>query len=143
MTPKFHLAFSMMIALPFLLWGYWGMALACIVFGGFMDIDHQLDFYLLFGRFTGSWRELSEKLERYNGARFFSPLHSWEFLILLGVLSFWFDMFIGAVVGASLHLFLDILFNERRIFLFSRFSFLFRWKDELRAYGVFRKNWLR
>lgn len=142
MKPWLHVVSSVALSLPALLAGNWWMAVACVVFGGFMDVDHQLDFYLLFGRFTWSLSELSEKLDRYNKPTFFCPLHSWEFLVLLVVLSFWFDMFAGAALGVAAHLLGDILFNEREEFHFSRWSFLLRWRTELMIYEDFRRHWL-
>ena len=149
MKARYHVALSAALSLPFLFVGECWMALACLLFGIFIDVDHQLDFYLLFGRFTWSITELSEELKEHNNPVFFCPLHSLEFIILLVLLSWWFGMFIGAVVSVTAHLITDVLFNK----LFNRHKeldpeldpfrsfFLYRARGELRLYEEFRRNY--
>lgn len=124
------------------------MALVCLLSGIFIDIDHQLDFYLLFKRFTWSISELRDQLLEHNTHTFFCPLHSWEFIILLVLLSYRFDVFIGAVVGVTVHIAVDIIFNEYEaiqkygvIAIFKRFFFLSRVRRDLKKYKEFRRNY--
>ena len=140
MKARHHIALSVALSLPFLFVGECWMALTCLIFGVFIDVDHQLDFYLLFGRFTWSITELSEQLKERNTPVFFCPLHSWEFIILLVLLSYWFDMFIGAVVSVTVHLITDILFNYWEELDLLRFSFLYRARGEMELYEEFRCN---
>ncbi len=143
MKARYHVALSVALSLPFLFVGEYWMALTCLLFGIFIDVDHQLDFYLLFSRFTWSITELSEQLKEHNNPVFFCPLHSYEFIILLALLSCWFDMFIGAVVSVAVHLTTDILFNkreEREELDLLKFFFLYRVRDELKLYEEFRRN---
>ncbi len=132
---------SVALSLPFLFIGEYWMALTCLLFGIFIDIDHQLDFYLLFGRFTWSITELSEELLEHNKPTFFCPLHSWEFIILLVLLSCRFDMFIGATVSVTIHLITDIMFNYREKQDLLKFSCLYRAKGELKLYKQFRQDY--
>lgn len=141
MKARYHVLLSAVLSLPFLFVGEYLMALTCLLFGAFIDIDHQLDFYLLFGRFTWDITELSEQLLEHNKPTFFCPLHSYEFIILLALLSYWFDMFIGAVVSVTVHLITDILFNYREDLDLLRFFFLYRARSELRLYEEFRRNY--
>jgi len=146
MKSRHHVALSAALALLFLFIGEYWMVLTCLLFGIFIDVDHQLDFYLLFGRFTWSITELSEELKAHNESTFFStffcPFHSWEFVILLVLLSRWFDMFVGAVVSVTVHLVTDIMFNvpeeERDLLMF---FFLYRARGVLRLYEEFRCNY--
>lgn len=140
MKARYHVVLSMTLSLPFLFIGEYWMALACLLFGVFIDVDHQLDFYLLFSRFTWSVTELSEQLKEHNVPTFFCPLHSWEFIILLALLSCWFDMFIGAAVSVTMHLITDIIFNKREELDLLRFFFLYRARGELKLYEKFRCN---
>ncbi len=140
MKARYHVALSAALSLPFLFIGEYWMALTCLLFGILIDIDHQLDFYLLFGRFTWNITELSEELKGYNKDTFFCPLHSWEFIILLALLSYWFDMFIGAGVGVTVHLITDVIFNYRKDLDLLRFFFLYRARGELRLYEKFRHS---
>ncbi len=145
MKARHHVALSATLSLPFLFIGEYWMALTCLLFGIFIDVDHQLDFYLLFGRFTWSITELSEELKEHNKPAFFCPLHSLEFIILLVLLSCWFDMFIGAVVSVTAHLITDVLFNKREELDSEldplRSFFLYRARGELRLYEEFRRNY--
>lgn len=140
MKARYHVALSAALSLPFLFVGKRWMALTCLLFGIFIDVDHQLDFYLLFGRFTLNVTELSEKLKEHNKPAFFCPLHSCEFIILLALLSYWFDMFIGAALSVTAHLITDILFNKREELDLLRFSFLYRARGDLKLYEEFRCN---
>lgn len=149
MKARHHVLLSVILSLLFLFVDEYWMALTCLLFGTFIDVDHQLDFYLLFGRFTWSITELSEELKEHNNPAFFCPLHSLEFIILLVLLSWWFDMFIGAVVSVTAHLITDVLFNK----LFNRHKeldpeldpfrsfFLYRARGELKLYEEFRRNY--
>ncbi len=141
MKARYHVLLSAALSLPFLFVGEYLMALNCLLFGTFIDIDHQLDFYLLFGRFTWDITELSEKLQEHNKPTFFCPLHSYEFIILLALLSCWFDMFIGAVVSVTAHLITDIIFNYREGLDLLRLFFLYRARGDLKVYKQFRQNY--
>ncbi len=141
MKARYHVLMSLTLAIPFAVAGsYWG-SLMCILSGIFIDVDHQLDFYLLFGRFTLSMTELSEGLKEHNKPTFFCPLHSWEFIILLALLSYWHSMFIGTVVSVTAHLIADIIFNKREELDLLRFFFLYRARSELKLYEKFRRNY--
>ena len=141
MKARYHVAVSATLSVPFLFVGEYWMALTCLLFGILIDIDHQLDFYLLFGRFTWNITELSEELEKHSKTMFFCPLHSWEFIILLVLLSYWFNMFVGAVVSVTVHLITDMMFNiQREEWDLFRFFFLLRVKGELELYEEFRHN---
>jgi len=141
MMARYHAILSTALSLPFLLVGEYWMALTCLLFGIFIDIDHQLDFYLLFSRFTWDITELSEQLREHNKPTFFCPLHSWEFIILLALLSCWFDMLIGAVVSVTAHLITDIIFNYREGLDLLRLFFLYRARGDLKVYKQFRQNY--
>jgi len=140
MKARYHVALSAALSLPFLFIGEYWMALTCLLFGALIDVDHQLDFYLLFGRFTWNITELSEELLEHNQPTFFCPLHSLEFIISLVLLSWRFDMFVGAVVSVTVHLITDILFNYRKELDLLRVSFLYRARGELRLYEQFRQS---
>ena len=142
MLTKHHILLSTIISIPFYYIGEPWMALSCLFMGIFIDVDHQLDFYLLFGKFTMSINELNNELLEHNRDNFFCPLHSWEFMILLLILSIRFNVFIGAFVGAFTHLLADILFNEQGPQdLFLRFSFFYRARNQLKQYEEFRRNY--
>ena len=85
-----------------------------VALGGFLiDIDHAVD-YLLFNR---QWDLHPGKFLRYylegRAKRVVLALHSWELFALLAGIAWWTGWLLlwGYLVGAAMHLFLDIVFN--------------------------------
>jgi hypothetical protein len=101
--------------------------------GGFLiDLDHYFD-YVAFNR----QRDLrpSRFLEYYFKNQFdwvVLPLHSYELMLGLSVASYLapHPLLAGYLIGATLHMALDLVFNESvidRIVPF--YSFIYRWKQ--------------
>ena len=113
MKARYHAIVSIVLALPFIYTGRFYTGLVCFLFGVFMDVDHELDFFIEYGRFTLSARDLSEQMMN----RRFSvlPFHSIEFILLLCLLSYTYPWLIGAVIGVSVHLVFDKVFNGIRL----------------------------
>ena len=87
-----------------------------VALGGFLiDIDHAVD-YLLFNR---QWDLHPGKFLRYylegRAKRVVLALHSWELFALLAAIAWWTGWLLlwGYLVGAAMHLFLDIVFNGK------------------------------
>ena len=115
---------------------------AGIAAGGFLiDVDHAIDYVLFDGQ-----RDLRPgAFLRYyldgRVKRVVLALHSFELFALLGVMAFWLDMLPlwGYLMGALMHLSLDIVFNAEYM---SRspilvYSFVYRWAHgfDARAFG--------
>jgi hypothetical protein len=144
MMPGGHLATS--VALSGVMYATTGSAAAAVgsFFGGFLiDADHYFD-YLVVER---QWRKWTPPafLRFYFDSRFARvvlPLHSWELLFLIIVVSAatgvpW---LVGYLAGALMHLIFDVLINGdqsiREPVLF--YSFFYRWSHRFMASSLLR-----
>jgi len=114
MKARYHAMVSIVLALPFIYTGRFYTGLMCFLFGVFMDVDHEVDFFVEYRRFTLSAFDLSEGLQERSLC--IIPLHSIEFVILLGILSRIYPCLIGGVIGVSVHLFFDGAINRMKPF---------------------------
>jgi len=121
-------------------------ALAVVVSGVFIDLDHVLDFLVDSGE-DFSISNFFSWCEEMRGSRLFIWLHSLEFLALLAGLAVWLrsDVLFGAVLGAGVHLVIDQIGNRRPLG-YERsawFYFLaYRWRSAFRISRMYR-NWPR
>jgi hypothetical protein len=96
------------------------LAAGCFVGGFLIDLDHYLDYLTV----EGQWRRPSpsEFLHCYFGHRYrrlVLPLHSLELMSTLAVLAVAWPQaaLLGYILGALLHLALDVLVNGQQILL--------------------------
>jgi len=111
---------------------------AAVGTGGFLiDVDHAVD-YVLF--------EKQRDLRPYAFLRYFLEghvriavlmLHSYELFALLALLAWWLasPLLAAYLVGAVMHLALDIVFNGRvtPYSIFAFYSFAYRWSHRFQA----------
>ncbi len=133
MSPGGHLVTTALLGgAVYALTGSGGLA-AGVALGGFLiDVDHAVDYVLLESqrdlRPAAFLRHFVEQRHR----RVLLALHSYELLALLAALA-WLansEVASGYVLGMSLHLPLDIVFNGRRLSrnLVPFYSFVYRWR---------------
>ena len=131
MRPGGHLATAAALGgVGYTLTGSAELAAGCVAGGFLIDGDHYLDYLA----FEGQWRQPGPITflryyftHRYRWAVL--PLHSWEFLAVLGLLALTWPRpaLLGYLSGALLHIILDILVNGehmlRRPVLFYSFAY--------------------
>ncbi len=105
-------------------------ALTCFIIGIFMDIDHLVDYWMMTGKLTRNITELLETLGSYELV--FIPLHSWELLLALMMLTPIYPFLFGATIGFFFHMIGDLVFNQAKI---EGFLFMYRvnigWRKDL------------
>jgi len=115
MKPTYHVSISLIFAWwIFAAFKSWEFALATIVSGIFIDIDHFFGYVKEFG-----WNFKLDLFFRasYEGLyqRSYLLFHGWEWAILLAVLTYasaFSEVFCGLLVGYLLHITLDQIFNR-------------------------------
>ena len=109
------------------------MAISCFTIGVFIDIDHLIDFWITAGTLPKSTSELNATLNSYELV--FLPLHSWEILLALMILTPIHPAFFGATIGYFFHLLTDLIFNYAKI---EGFLFMYRVNQKWRKEIVFK-----
>ena len=135
MLPFKHIIYSLILGLIlFIILPYYSIIPFLIFFlsSVLIDIDHYIVYIWrkkdksLVGALK--WHELLNKnhTEKKKNIPFFHFLHSFEFLILLVILSFFFKYIIYALLGFIFHSILDLIDMKRRKELSSREYFTFK-----------------
>ena len=131
MKPGGHLATAVALSgLGYAVTGSAELAAGCFTGGFLIDSDHYLDYLI----FEGQWRQPSPTAFlryafTYRYGRIVLPLHSMELLGVLALLTLaWpHPALLGYLIGALLHIGLDILVNGehilRRPILFYSFAY--------------------
>ena len=91
---------------------------AGVALGGFLiDVDHAIDYVVLESRRDLRPVAFLRHFTEQRHTRVLLALHSYELLALLALLAWWSGSawIWGYVVGMSLHLPLDVLFNSQRV----------------------------
>lgn len=115
MKPSAHVAVSAAAAATvYVLSDSLPMTLACMASGVLIDLDHVFD-YVREHRSHVNVRHFFAVFRATTFRRLVLPLHSWELMATLWVLAFfagWPPVLTGGLIGATLHLGLDQLFNR-------------------------------
>ncbi len=115
MKARHHIMMSIMITIPYIYTGDWLGAMLVMLFGVFIDVDHCLDYYLRYGKWTASPTKLSNihPSDEYSPSRHVYLLfHGFEFVIVLGIVSIKYPVSIGATIALFLHLLMDGIYNR-------------------------------
>lgn len=83
----------------------------------FIDIDHEIDYYLMHGKFAlqdprTMFKELQNNMAPEDGRKYYMPLHSWELMVLIGLV---FQLPLYFYLSYMVHLLLDVIFNRATI----------------------------
>ena len=130
MKPGYHIAFSTIISgLLYMVSKSWGMAAACFISGIFIDLDHVLDFLIIYGRPFSIERFFRVFYHELQFKQIYIFFHAWEWLVLLFAAAWmtrWDPWFTGILIGTSQHMILDYINNGG--YLWS-YSLICRWKN--------------
>ncbi len=131
MTFKQHTSFSALLSsLLFLIFQSWGLSIACLVSGIFIDLDYGIDYIRQYGlpltvqKFLHAYRN-----DTLHKVRLF---HGWEWLVFwlfVSWLTDWNPWVVGVLIGFGQHIFLDTI-NMGESFL--SYSLIWRWKNKVK-----------
>jgi hypothetical protein len=135
-----HTAFSITIAgILYMIFKSWGLAIACLVSGIFIDLDHIIDYI----REHGWPFKIKDFFQVHHKCQFNQIVlvwHGWEWIILWAAaawLTGWNPWMTGALIGMSQHMLLDTLYNTSNLFTY---SFIWRWKQNFDFDTIFTKK---
>lgn len=133
MSPLIHFLVSIVISI--ILFPFYKWKVIFVLIGGiFIDVDHYLLYYSWFKKtnFLKAYKyfiKFNRYPEKFLNA--FCLFHSIEFLILLVVLSFFFESVFLITIGVTFHYIFDFIFEykmmKRLIKEWSFFGWLKRW----------------
>jgi len=140
MTPQYHAIASITISgILFLVFRSWGLAIASLISGIFIDLDHVLDYILEHG-FHIDMKKFFHFFYGEKYKRLTLIFHGWEWLLILVAASWatgWYSWVTGLMIGWMHHMFLDKIFN---ISTFGSYSFLWRLKNRFDTNKILLRN---
>ncbi len=139
MQLQHHTAFSITISgILYLMFKSWGLAIACLISGIFIDLDHLVDVIREHG-WSVRVKEFFDICRKAQFDRILLVWHGWEWVILLGEASWqtgWNPWITGVFIGISQHVVLDSLFNTRNPL---SYSLIWRWRRDFHFDTIFPK----
>jgi hypothetical protein len=137
MRIEHHTAISVVISgILFMVFKSTGLAVACLLSGIFIDLDHIIDYLREHG-----WPFKVKKFFYVFDKKDFNQImllwHGWEWLILFVAaawLSEWNPWVTGTFIGLTQHIIFDSVFNSNRL---RSYSILWRWKQDFDFDAIF------
>jgi hypothetical protein len=130
MKPGYHVTFSTILSgILFMMTKSWSITAACFISGILIDLDHVLDFFILYGWRSFTIKRFFHVFYHVQFKQIYLFFHAWEWLLLLYLAAWitgWNPWFIGMFVGAGHHIILDYISNGG--YLWS-YSILLRWRN--------------
>jgi len=142
-----HLALSLLVGLiVFKIWGRPIFSFAAAIAAGFLiDADHLVDYFLAFG-WKFNFFHFIEGRQFLESDKLYLPLHGWEFVIVLIVITIIFKnkifKSVALALGLSLflHLTADTFWNHG--LMFRSYSIIYRAKNNFEVEKlVTKKHW--
>ena len=131
MKPSYHVTSSTILSgVLYLMTKSWGMAVACFLSGILIDLDHVLDYMIIYGWRTFTIRRFFYVFYHVRFKQIYLFFHAWEWLIiLLGAawMTGWNPWLVGLFAGIGLHMILDYFHNGGYIW---SYSLILRWKNK-------------
>ncbi|MBI5742068.1 MAG: hypothetical protein HZA16_15325 [Nitrospirae bacterium] len=125
-----HIAFSTAVSgVLYMISRSWGLATACFLSGIFIDLDHVIDFLLIYGWPFSFKRFFNVFYHEMGFKKIYLLFHAWEWLLLLFAAAWasgWDPWLTGLFAGCGHHMFLDYLHNGGYI---RSYSIIWRWKN--------------
>ncbi len=137
MKSAYHTAFSIILSgILLALFKSWGLAIASLISGIFIDLDHIMDYLVEYGHHLNI-KKFFRACYETQFRRLFLLLHGWEWLIFWGAAAKLTDFnpwITGFLIGYGQHLVLDQLSNKPS----ARGYFLsWRWKNGFDPKAIF------
>ena len=135
-----HTVFSVAIAgVLYTIFKSSGLAIACLISGIFIDLDHIPDYIREHGS-PFKIRNFFQVCYKCRFNRIILFLHGWEWLLLSCIVAWltnWNPWTTGLFIGLSQHMILDAIYNSPGVWTY---SLLWRWKNSFDFETTFGKN---
>ena len=140
MKIEHHIALSTIIS-----WGLyslcksWGLSIASFTAGIFIDIDHIIDYLMVYGLRVRP-KEFMDYFYKEKHRRITLLFHGWEWLLLLGIGAIASDLNLvltGAFIGYGHHIVSDYLYSRASI---RAYSLIWRWNKGFDSKVIFPRN---
>lgn len=115
-------------------------ALATLISGIFIDIDHLFDYFLRYSKRKLGFRDFFLTHQWGPQGKLYLVFHCWEYLPILIILTFiskYHFLFLGIFWGVLIHLLLDHLNNKGHTLTYFLF---FRWKSNFKYTCFFKPS---
>ena len=130
MRPGYHITSSTILSgVLYLMTKSWGMAASCFISGILIDLDHVLDYLIIYGWRSFTIRRFFYVFYHVQLKRIYLLFHAWEWLLFLLVaagITDWNPWFTGLFAGIGLHMILDYIHNGGYIW---SYSLILRWRN--------------
>jgi hypothetical protein len=137
MKLKHHIVASVLISgVLYSIFKSWGITMASLFTGIFIDLDHGIEYFIEFGKKFNIKNFFGYFYER-QCRKAFLVFHGWEWFIILGavvIMTNWNPFIIGILIGYGQHLALDNLFNNSQKW---GYFLLWRWKNDFDYKKIF------
>jgi hypothetical protein len=140
MKIEYHIAVSSLISgILYVIFKSWGLSVASLISGIFLDLDHAIDYFLEKG-FSINIREILHFFYKEKHQKITLIFHGWEWLTCLVIAAALTDFnpwVSGALIGCMHHMILDYLSNKAP---FLTYSFVWRWKNNFNSMMLFPRD---
>lgn len=125
-----HIGFSTALSVfLYMVTRSWTLSSACLISGIFIDIDHVIDFLIIYGWPFNVNRFFRVFYHELQFKQIYLIFHGWEWLTLLFTaawLTGWNPLLTGIFLGSSHHIILDCVNNGGNVW---SYSLIWRWKN--------------
>ncbi len=140
MRLEYHIAASTIISgVLYAIFKSWGLSIASLVSGIFIDLDHVIDYLIEHGlRFNV--KKFFDFFYEEKHRKIFLIFHGWEWLIILCVFAWltnWNPWITGILIGCGQHMVFDFFYSMTTL---RSYSLLWRWKNRFDSEVLFPKN---
>ncbi|MHA2039088.1 MAG: metal-dependent hydrolase [Promethearchaeota archaeon] len=140
MKLEHHIAFSTLVSgILYLIFKSWGLSIASLISGIFIDIDHIFD-YFIEHRMHFEYQKFMDFFYREKHQKITLLFHAWEWLLCIGlvtVLTNFNPWITGLFVGYGHHIISDYFYSKASI---KTYSLIWRWRKKFNSELIFPRN---
>jgi hypothetical protein len=125
-----HIGFSVIVSAGlYVMTKSWTMSSACLISGIFIDMDHVLDYIIIYRWPFSIKRFFHVFYHELQFKQIYLVLHGWEWLTLLFTAAWitgWNPLLTGILCGSGHHMILDCINNGGNLW---SYSLIWRWRN--------------
>lgn len=125
-----HIGFSATLSVfLYMVTRSWTLSSACLISGIFIDMDHVIDFLIIYGLPFNIKRFFRVFYHELQFKQVYLIFHGWEWLTLLFVVAWltgWNPLLTGILFGSGHHMILDCVNNGGNVW---SYSLIWRWRN--------------
>jgi len=128
MRAEFHIPISAVVSTAvYFISGSKEISLISFFSGIFIDLDHIFDYFYCEGKIKFDIKDFFYKCNSHKIKKYIFFLHSFELLVLLAILFYFFPskILVGILIGFSTHIFTDAFYRPKYFF---RYFLIYRAK---------------